>query len=272
MNKMPNVKLYIVELAYNDQKFTITDPNNKRHLQIRTDTAVLWAKENMINMGIQQLLPKDYRAVCWCDADVIFENTNWALDTLKILNGTRDIVQNFSHCVDTNHNNNSMRIFPSFGYQYTQGLQYFHGGSIDFWHPGYCWSATREFIEHSGGLYDLSILGSGDHNISYSLIGRGPSSVHVNTTKMYKASVGKYQERIQHFRLGYTPGVLRHEYHGTKANRRYVERWQILIKWGYKPSVHICKRSDGLLVPTKDCPQGLLDDIMLYFTQRKEDD
>ena len=45
----PNVELYIVELAYNDQKFFVTNKGNKKHLQIRTNTAPLWHKENMIN-------------------------------------------------------------------------------------------------------------------------------------------------------------------------------------------------------------------------------
>ena len=33
-----NVKLYVVELAYGNQKFLITDKKNKNHLQIRTET------------------------------------------------------------------------------------------------------------------------------------------------------------------------------------------------------------------------------------------
>jgi hypothetical protein len=33
-----NVNLYIVELSYGDQKYYITNKNNKNHLQIRTET------------------------------------------------------------------------------------------------------------------------------------------------------------------------------------------------------------------------------------------
>jgi len=47
-----NVNLYIVELIYKNQKFIVTDKNNKKHLQIKTDIP-LWHKENMINLGVK---------------------------------------------------------------------------------------------------------------------------------------------------------------------------------------------------------------------------
>lgn len=31
------------------------------------------------------------------------------------------------------------------------------------------------------------------------------------------------------------------------------------------------KNKDGLIIPSKECPQELLDDIMDYFVQRDED-
>ena len=36
MLKTPNVTLYIGELAYGDDPFEVTEPNNKNHLQLRT--------------------------------------------------------------------------------------------------------------------------------------------------------------------------------------------------------------------------------------------
>lgn len=96
------VNLFIVELAYKDQKFMITDQKNPNHLQLRTEVP-LWHKENMINIAVQKLLPKNYKAFAWIDADLEFESSTWAQDTLKILNGTKDIVQIFSHAADLDH-------------------------------------------------------------------------------------------------------------------------------------------------------------------------
>jgi hypothetical protein len=53
-----HVTLYVVELAYKDQKFVITNAKNKNHLQIRAEIP-LWHKENMVNMAVKKLLPKN---------------------------------------------------------------------------------------------------------------------------------------------------------------------------------------------------------------------
>lgn len=131
------VNLFIVELAYKDQKFMITDQKNPNHLQLRTEVP-LWHKENMINIAVQKLLPKNYKAFAWIDADLEFESSTWAQDTLKILNGTKDIVQIFSHAADLDHDEKTMRIFNSAGYQYTKQLP-FCGKGDNFWHPGFAW-------------------------------------------------------------------------------------------------------------------------------------
>lgn len=267
-----NVRLFIVELTYNKQKFQITSPNNNRHLQIRTDTPPIWHKENMINLGVKYLLPSNWKAFAWIDADIEFENPDWARDTLKILNGSRDIVQVFSHAVDMDLNEDAMSVFASFGFQYTKKREYTKVGINKMWHPGYGAAMTRKAYEKMGGVYELSILGSGDHNMALSFIGKGDISLNEHVHPDYLNSVLEYQAKVTQLRLGYTPGVIRHYFHGTKKNRRYQERWGILVKHGYSPERHITKNDFGLLVPTKDCPQGLLDDIMDYFKCRSEDE
>ena len=71
MDHEPNVLLYIVELAYGQQPFACTTDGEPRHLQLRAETPI-WHKENLINLGVRTLLPSDYRAFAWIDADVEF--------------------------------------------------------------------------------------------------------------------------------------------------------------------------------------------------------
>jgi hypothetical protein len=269
MEQESNVKLYIVELAYGNQEFYVTEKKNPRHLQLR-GSVPLWHKENMINLGVK-LLPPKWKAMAWIDADVEFENVNWATDTLKVLNGCRDIVQLFSHAVDMTKNLNAMSIFPSFGFQYSKKNSY-GGTGINMWHPGYAWACTRKAYERMGGLYEMSILGSGDHNMSFAFIGRPDLSLNENTTDAYKESLREFQQRAVNLRLGYVPGVIRHHFHGAKKNRKYHERWQILVDNAYEPFVHVKRNKDGLLVPTELCPQKMLDDILAYFAERNEDE
>lgn len=265
-----DVILYVVEYAYKKQRFIITDHKNKRHLQIRTETPI-WHKENMINLGIQKLLPKNWKAVAWIDSDVEFENPTWAKDTLRILNGTKDIVQVFSHCVDMDQNEETMNVFTSFGHQFTKGVPYAKQ-STRYWHPGYGWACTRKAYEKMGGLYERGILGSGDNIMALCLVRHGLKSINDASTEDYKESVVDFQERVKTLRLGYVPGVIRHYYHGSKKNRRYHDRWQILLKHDYSPSVHVTNDEQGVLVPTEDCPKEMLSEIMDYFKERNEDE
>lgn len=270
MERENNIRLYFVELAYGDQGFHVTEAKNKRHLQLRGETP-LWHKENMINLGIKKLLPASWKAVAWIDADIEFENSSWALDTLKVLNGFKDIVQPFSHCVDMNKQRAALGIYPSFGFQYAKQRAY-GGTQINMWHPGYAWACTRKAYETMGGLYDLSILGSGDHNMSFSFIAKGLKSINELATDGYKASVEAFEDRVKNLRLGYVPGVILHHFHGLKKNRKYMERWHILIDNAFDPYKHLTKNKDGLLIPTPECPPKIVDDILQYFKERNEDE
>jgi len=273
MNNEKNVELFIVELIYDNQKFIITDNKNKNHLQLKTNTAPLWHKENMINIGINKLLPKNWKAVAWIDADIEFENTDWALNTLKILNGSKDIVQLFSHSIDMDLNEDAMSIFSSFTFQYSKNRKYYkNNNSINYWHPGYAWACNRKTYDKMGGLFEYSILGSGDHNMALSIIGNANKSLNKDVNNDYLNELLNFEKKISNIRLGYIPGIIRHYYHGSKKNRKYQERWQILVDNQYSPLRDITKDENGLLIPTEKCPKKLLDDIYNYFLERNEDE
>jgi hypothetical protein len=265
-----NVFLYVVELAYKDQKFLITDKNNKKHLQLRTECP-LWHKENMINIAVKKLLPKNYKAFAWIDADIEFENNSWAIDTLKILNGCSDIVQIFSHCVDMNNDEMTMNIHNSAGYQYSKNKQYCNKG-INYWHPGYAWAITRKAYDKIGGLYEKGILGSGDNIMLLSLLNNGIKAINEESTDDYKDSIIEFQHKIKNLRFGYVPGVIRHHFHGSKKNRKYQERWQILVDNKYSPTEHLNYDKNGLIIPSKNFTEKLKNEIYNYFAQRNEDE
>lgn len=269
-NDETNVKLFIVEMIYPNQNYYITQPNNQNHLQLKTDIP-LWHKENMINIGVNKLLPKDWKAFAWIDADIEFENESWAINTLKILNGTKDIVQIFSHCVDMDKNKQTIEVFNSFGYKFTKGDSY----SLkipNYWHPGYGWACTRKSYNEMNGLFDYDILGSSDTIMAYSIIGIGLKSIPQSSSNEYKELILDFESKIKHLRLGYVPGVIRHYFHGSRKNRKYNERLQILTKNNYSPKLHLKKNENGILVPSKHCPKEMLDQIYNYFKQRNEDE
>ena len=268
-----DASLYIVEMAYclhdTYQEYHITEAGNPTHLQLKA-TVPLWHKENMIDLAIQKLLPHDWKAVAWIDADLEFENPNWASDALKILNGSKDFIQLFSHCLDMDHDENTMQVFHGFGYQYETGKQYFASG-INYWHPGFAWAMTRKCYEKVGEIFPWGILGAGDYHMALALIGVS-NTIHLDSSEGYKKKLEELTKKSRNIRMGYCPGVIRHFFHGSKKNRKYMERWQILIKHEYDPFMHMTLDENGVIIPSPECPLELLQDIMHYFGERKEDD
>jgi len=108
--------------------------------------------------------------------------------------------------------------------------------------------------------------------MSLCLIENGLKSINSTSTDGYKESILDFQYKVKNLRLGYVPGLIRHYYHGSKINRKYVERWQILVKHNYDPYTFLDKNEDGILVPNNNFPKELLDDIYNYFAERNEDE
>jgi hypothetical protein len=243
------------------------------HLQIKTDCAPLWHKENMINMGVKNLLPDNWKAMAWIDMDIEFETPYWALNALKILNGNKDIVQLFKFANDMDNDGSTMHVHSGFGYRYVHSNKYtLQINPQNAFHPGYGWAYTRKAYEKLGGILDLSILGSGDFGMAMCLIGKGEHSLNSAVTSGYKRYVKEYESKALGFRIGYIPGSINHYFHGSKVKRYYGSRWLILVNNKFDPYTHLEYNKEGLVVPTKKMPPKLLKDIMEYFTSRKEDD
>lgn len=268
-----NVKLYVVELIYTglNTSYQLTDSRNPMHLQLKVDHP-LWHKENMINIGVKKLLPSNWKAMAWIDADIEFENPSWARDTLKVLNGCRDIVQLFSHAIDMDNNKDAMNIFSSFGFMFEKERTYSRIGVMRLFHPGYAVGCTRKAYQKMGGVLEFGVLGSGDQHMAMSFARIGASSANRNVHEDYLKSILEFEDRCKNLRFSYIPGVIRHFFHGSKKNRKYVERWGILVKREFNPLLHITLNNDGIIVPTETCPVELLDDILDYFESRREDE
>jgi hypothetical protein len=269
MEKEPDVILYIVELVYCNQPFEITSADNKRHLQLRGKIP-LWHKENMINLGIKNLLPANWKAVAWIDADIEFDNPHWAINALKILNGGKDIIQLFVNVFDMNFDEEILNIYTGFGYQYCKKLV--KGMDINYWHPGYAWACNRTTYDQIGEIYQSGILGAGDNILSHGFFEHETNSLKPGMTQIYLDHVKQFQNKMKGLKLGYGPGSIRHFFHGRKENRNYWGREDILIKYRYDPTTFIDCNSDGLIIPSSIAPKEFIFDIFDYFKNRNEDE
>jgi hypothetical protein len=274
------VNLFVVEIAYGERSFECTTgaPNE---LQLRTRDEI-WHKENMINLALARL-PPDFKYVAWIDGDCHFVRQDWAEETVHQLQHY-SFVQMFENAIDLGPDGECLTVFEGFGSSFIKGRQYptpvlraqgvneYYG---PLWHPGFAWAARRDAIEAVGGLIDFSILGAADHQQSLALIGKAEYSLPGGVHSDYRDMVMQWQERCRVHRLigdiGYTPGTLCHNWHGKKGNRKYIERWSILVDNKFSPLTDLKKDSQGLYRFT-DAGLRMRNEIRAYMRQRSEDD
>jgi hypothetical protein len=292
------VKLLTVELAYGRRLHAVTQPDNPWHVQVRSPHE-LWHKENLINLGIQRL-PPDWRYVAWIDADVTFARPDWAMETLQRLQHYH-VVQLFGEAQDLSPDSEPLQRHKGFGWCYCEldeevpdsnrpavdcygppipGRQHQRAQYVK-WHPGFAWAARREAIDALGGLIDFAPLGSADNHMAKALVGTVHRSHHPGVTANYSKWLDEWQYRaLKYIRknIGYVPGLLLHNWHGKKKDRRYWDRWRILVDNAFDPETDIKRDWQGVWQLTDrtydvnpDRSVGLRDGIRNYFRTRNED-
>ncbi|ATZ80598.1 hypothetical protein BMW23_0551 [Bodo saltans virus] len=271
MQQTENIILYIVEMVYKNQDFTITNSNNKNHLQLRCEH-ILWHKENMINLGVKQLLPYDWKYMAWIDGDIEFLNENWVNDTIKELQ-KNDIVQLFETCDDLDKNMIPMYIHKSFGEQWNKSDKHkkaLQKELIQPDHPGYAWACTREFYDKIGGIYDRSIIGYGDRIIAYAII-QSFKNMYYDELENANNDALEYMKKFIGVRFGYIKGKILHHFHGKKENRQYDKRKFIMREHKFDPYTQIKYNDEGIIVPTDKMNNSFIEELIEFFKQRKED-
>ncbi len=273
--------LYTVEVAFRDRHFEITDPDNPRHIQLRSPSEI-WLKESALNLAVSRL-PASWEYVATVDADIQFARPDWVNETLQQLQHY-SVVQMWSHATDLGPNFEPLHTTLGFAYQYANGkLPRTHRpngeqhpypyGAHGQAHPGYAWAYRRSAFHDLGGLGDIAILGSADQHMAMALIGRVDDSIHSQMHPSYREYWYEWQNRAErHIRrnVGHVPGTINHYWHGRKADRKYGARWRILVEEAYHWHLDIKRDPQGLWSLTERSYR-LRDRIRAYFAQRNED-
>jgi len=268
------VRLTTVECAYGDRPFELADSPGVtsgavRHVGVRAHT-IVWSKENLLNLGITRL-PQDWKYVAWIDADIRFRRPDWAAETVHALQ-LHDIVQPWSDCYDLGPNDEHIEAHTAFC-RLWRDRRPVGPGPYTFAHPGYAWAATRQALEHLGGLIETAALGAADHHMALALAGLVHLSVPGGISPGYVEPLRQREDRaVRHIAgdLGCIAGTIEHAWHGSKAARSYVERWGILIRHAFDPVADLKRNVWGVLELAGNKP-GLRRDIEHYMRTRNED-
>lgn len=274
-------ELYMIEASFGERErvFLKKLPNGATIIHVRTKHEI-WIKENLLNIAIQ-FLPEDAKYIATVDADIMFSRKDWVGETLQQLQHYK-IIQMFSQAVDLTPNFEILKTFRSWMWCYKNGCtdmpgcDYYSGKTKDgsiYWHPGFAWAWRREALDDLGGLIDWGILGSGDRHMAAALIGQVRTSINSRMSGRYITLLDEWQKRADKYikkNVGYMEGLLLHYWHGKKVDRRYKDRWKILIDNKYNPDTDIKRSTSGVLQLT-DRSIKLRDEIKEYFRQRNED-
>lgn len=275
-----NLHLITVECAFGSEPFEL--PAAPDVIQLRAKD-VMWQKERMVNYAMT-LLPKECKKICWSDFDIFFENANWAVEAVQMLD-QYPLVQTFGTGIwlppNTTEYLGKGKLCPSFAAVYKddptkaensdfEGIFFVHG------HPGFVWAARREVLEATG-VYDACIVGGADHAIAHAAVGNWRGACMDRSLALGTAHFEHYQKWAEAFyrevkgNINYVPGNLLHRWHGHWRDRQYNARNSQLREFGFDPNT-------DLKVDAEHCWQWATDKPAMhhwltdYFVNRKEDD
>ena len=291
-----NVDFHMIELAYGDRPFEVTNkqlyPND---IQLRTKCE-LFHKENLLNICIRSF-PPEWKYGAIIDADFHFTRHDIGLETIHQLQHY-DWVQMFSSYTDlsgetlgsghrpiqTNHGfawnyiQNGYKLPP--GYEdggWKCAPNYYYGPGPGKHNPvgatGGAWAFRKSAFETCGGLLDRCILGHGDWFMAFGLVCEEARDMRLTGyTSAYQEYIAGWQHRASLLKknIGYVDCHAIHHFHGPKKRRGYSSRDEILVKQGYSPVHDVFYDYQGVLQLTTEKP-NLRDAIRAYFLSRSED-
>lgn len=271
------LNLIIVECAFKEQTFTLSNSSKNTAIIKVKATDVMWQKERLLNIALSHL-PTSCKKVAWIDCDILFNNSEWVVETSKLLD-VFPVVQLFEIGIrlpkDQEVYKGEGEIWKSFASIYQDQPKQIYKGYKQHGHSGFAWAARKELLlKHK--FYDASIVGSGDELMLHAMCGAwysicvakrlGRTKYHFNyfinwAEKFYEDVLGQ---------VGCVPGYVLHLWHGDKENRLHLERTVQLHISNFDPENDIAIDENGCWKWNSDKPQ-MHQWIKEYFSQRKED-
>jgi hypothetical protein len=240
---------------------------------------VMWHKERLLDLGTGWL-PSNCTKVAWVDADVIFENPDWAVETSSRLEHAV-VVQPFAEAVRMSRDCFAPQAgddtFESFAAMFVNQPEALSHGKFELHgHTGFAWAARRDILARHG-FYDACIAGSGDHLMAHAFAGDWESpcvSRIAGTGGPHRAHFRRWSKKLHAdvgARLAFTPGRALHLWHGTIANRRYAQRNKELYQLAFDPRADLRISLSGCWEWASEKPE-LHAWAKRYFEERREDE
>lgn len=275
MERLPNVRLFVGEVAYGNDPFQVTQRGNPNHLQLRAEQ-ILWHKENILNLVIQKRFPKSWLYGGYVDGDFHFSRNDVAALAIEQLQ-THDWVQLFSNYTSLSCDDRRIATDNGFAWCRKAGKKCDGNpkyGDVEIGATGGGWAFRRDAFESCGGLMDFVIIGSADWHMTFGIYGLGNPHPELRTCSAgYVSAIRDWQAlafAAVRRGVGYLDVHALHYWHGPIRNRGYGTRWQCLRDNDFDPKRDLFRNKDGVLqlIASKS---AIADSILKNFQSRNED-
>lgn len=277
--KRLSVPLVSVELAYGE-RFELGPGDAERLIQVRGHH-VLWQKERLLNLALAAV-PAGCRKIAWLDADIVFEDPEWALKADRLLN-RRQLVQLFRYRLDLDR---GATVDEPFGKTRISVASAAAEGPVARDElvnrpglvpgrpsTGLAWAARRELFEERG-FYDAAILGLGDRLMTTAALGVpewGAENGCMNDRHreyFYRWAVpfGRSLDGA----VDFLDGTILHPWHGETKHRRGMERYADFARFDFDPEADLALDEHGCWRWSSDKPE-MHRHVRDYFFRRRED-
>ena len=274
------VPLLTVELSFKPGVFSLFSEDSDKLVQI-DDGSIMWQKERMFNLALKYL-PDNCDKVIYMDADIVFSDKNWLVNTENLLS-EYCFVQPFSHVVRLPKDAKMLELASyEAGWEDGQAIHSFAWGLEKFGdralrnYPhhgtvGIALAARRSIME-THGWFDADVVGSGDLLTIDSIF-----SIHSFRSELMNPKFKNYfynwhkgfHEEVKNS-LVYAPGIVYHYWHGNSKNRFYQQRHRVLEDYEFDPNKDIQISEQGVWKWSSD-KELLHSGVKKYFFHRDDD-
>jgi len=260
------IPTFTLELVFKDNDiYNIPEVAEDKNVFHVSGNSVMFHKERLCRI-LETKIPTIYNKLLFCDADIIFKKKDWYSNLSKLLN-TNDVVHPFNEAVwkDLTYTQDIVKRKTSLLAPGNAGDVWDH-----MYHPGFAWGFRRDWY-NKVGFFDWAITGSGDTLSCASWTRRilpptsssYPRKAMKNKYELYQTLVNSNFPRIT-----YMEGLIEHLWHGSRENRKYAARHNILNNVEDIDEI-IRINEDGVF----EFKQEIWNDPFIrYFEERNDDD
>jgi hypothetical protein len=208
-NALGSLPVFTIELVYPNREPEISDA-----LHV-FGNSIMFHKENLCRI-LEKNIPKKYTKLAFLDADILFEEGWYSKGSAALDN--YDVVQLFDKCQWLDSDGEVILERESV-------LNMTEKKWNSKYHPGFAWGFKRDWY-NKVGFFDYAVSGSGD---TLSAIKWLQKDVPAFFKSLPRPLVAAYSEFCPSPpKISRLDGTVKHLWHGTRENRKYVERHQML--------------------------------------------